>query len=208
MKNDAEESGGIPPMDPTIGWSEFALGRHIPGGKHTWFEGSEIELLERVRAGWPQRGPGAGRSDLNQVVIVSVDPTGFMSNTVRVNESTRLSASFERRQSHEEGYIRVLAEGPREEALHASVVLYSSATLLQNGGTRSGDFDWEVVCLIAGPEAEEPMDPLSMARNMLEKTGGTFCEYSAVQFAEAVWYWSTRASLNVIGARDEGELKK
>ena len=189
MKNDETGKAGI----PAIGWSDFASGRHLPGGKHTWFEGSPEELLDRVRDGWFERRPGVGRNDLGQVVIVPVDPAGFVSNTVRVDESTRLHASFERRQSHEEGYVRVLADGAREKALHASVVLYSAATLLENDGSRSGDFDWEVVCLIAGPEADEPMDPLTMARNMLEKTGGTFCEYSARQFAEAVWYWSTRA---------------
>jgi hypothetical protein len=36
-----------------------------------------------------------------------------------------------------------------------------------------------------------------MARNMLEKPGGTFCEYSAGEFAEAVWFWAGRASVHV-----------
>ena len=192
MKNDAAG----PEEVPTIGWSEFALGRHVSGGRHTWFEGSDTDLLDRVRTGWLDRRPGAGRSDLSQVVIVPVDPNGFVGNTVRVDESTGLHARFDRRQPHEEGFIQVTADGPREVVRHAAVVLYSAATLLENEGTRSGDFDWEVVCLIAGSESEEPMDPLTMARNMLEKTGGTFCEYSARQFAEAVWYWSTRANLH------------
>jgi hypothetical protein len=38
------------------------------------------------------------------------------------------------------------------------------------------------------------MDPLTMARNMLAKPGGTPCDYTAEQFAEAVWYWSRRAA--------------
>ncbi len=37
------------------------------------------------------------------------------------------------------------------------------------------------------------MDPLTMARNMLAKPGGTPCRYSADDFAESVWYWSARA---------------
>ena len=41
------------------------------------------------------------------------------------------------------------AEDDREEARFARVVLYSAATLERNGGTRSGDFDWEVVALLA-----------------------------------------------------------
>ncbi len=190
MKND-------PDTAPSLGWSDFARGRHLPGGKHTWFEGTHDELLQRVRDGWAQRRPGAGRSDLSQVVIVPVDAAGFVSSTVRVGPDTLLHARFERRQAHEEGYIRVTARGAREEARHAAVVLYSAATLLENDGTRSGDWDWEVVCLLAGPEPEEPMDPLTMARNMLEKPGGTYCAYTAEQFAEAVWYWAARAAAHV-----------
>jgi hypothetical protein len=38
------------------------------------------------------------------------------------------------------------------------------------------------------------MDPLTMARNMLRKPGGTFCAYTAEEFAAAVWYWARRAA--------------
>lgn len=190
MKND--DSAAL-----KLGWSDFAAVRHVPGGKHTWFEGTPEELLELVRAGWEYRRPGAGRSDLDKVVVVPVDPAGFVSSTVLVDGSTVLHAVFDRRQAHEEGFVRVTAEGPREEVRHASVVMYSADTLLENDGTRSGDFDWEVVCLIAGPAEVEPMDPLTMARNMLEKPGGTYCRYSAREFAESIWYWSARASVHV-----------
>ena len=190
MKND-----DIPALK--LGWSDFAARRHVPGGRHTWYEGTPEELLDLVRAGWEYRRPGAGRQDLGRVVIVPVDPAGFVSSTVRVDETTVLHACFERRQDHEDGFVRVTAEGPREEVRHASVVLYSADALLENDGVRSGDFDWEVVCLIAGPTVVEPMDPLTMARNMLEKPGGTYCRYSARDFAESVWYWSVRASVHV-----------
>ena len=190
MKND-------PDAVPTIGWSDFAAGRHLPGGKHTWFEGTAEELLVRVRENWSGRRPGAGRAGLDKVVIVPVDPAGFVSATVQVDETTPLHARFDRRQAHEEGFVRVTAEGPREPALHASVVLYSADTLEENGGTRSTDCAWEVVCLLAGPTATEPMDPLTMARNMLEKPGGTYCAYSAEEYAEAIWYWAARASAHV-----------
>jgi len=182
-----------------LGWSDFARRRHVSGGRHTWFEGGEEELLCRVLDNWQHRRPGTGRLDREKVVVVPVDPEGFVSATVLVDEQTILHAEFDRRQPHEDGFIRVTAEGPREEAEYASVVLYSAETLLENDGTRSGDYDWEVVCLIAGSRPEEPMDPLTMARNMLEKPGGTYCRYTAEQFAEAIWYWSCRASVHVPG---------
>jgi len=180
-----------------LGWSQFALGRHKPAGKHTWFEGSNEELLALTRKNWSKRRPGAGRSDLSQVVIVPVDPAGFVSTTVNVAETTVLLAVFDRRSRGEDGFVRVTAEGPREDVQFASVVFYSAATLEENNGSRSGDYDWEVVCLLAGPRADEPMDPITMARNMLEKPGGTYCAYSAEDFAESIWYWSSRATAHV-----------
>lgn len=203
MKNEAADGGK---NIPSIGWSEFARGRHLPGGKHTWFEGSDEDLLRRLQQGWPDRRPGQGRADLTQVVLVPVDSQGFVGATVLVDESTRLHAHFDRRQPGEEGFIRVTAEGVREPVLHAGVVLYSAATLQENGGTRSTDCDWEIVCLLAGPLEVEPMDPLTMARNFLEKTGGTFAEYSAREFAESIWYWSRRAGAHVeTGSRDAAD---
>ena len=50
---------------------------------------------------------------------------------MRVDEKTDLHAIFERRQPHEDGYIRVTAVGPREEVEFASVVLYSSVAAAQ-----------------------------------------------------------------------------
>jgi hypothetical protein len=188
LKND------LPGDPPEIGWSDFARGRHTPGGQHTWFAGSDGELLRRMQAGWPRRRPGQGRADLSQVVIVPVDPEGFVGATVRVDEDTPLHAHFDRRQAGEEGFIRVTAEGEREPVRHAAVVLYSARTLQENGGRRSTDCDWEIVCLLAGPAEVEPMDPLTMARNYLEKAGGTYADYSAREFAEAIWYWAARAA--------------
>ncbi len=178
----------------SIGWSDFARRRHVPGGGHAWFDGPPEELLDLVREHWPHRRPGAGRTGLDEVVVVPVPAARFVASTVWVTEDTPLQACLERRQPHEEPFIRVTADGPREPALFAAVVLYSAATLLENGGTRSGDFAWEVVSLQAGPVADEPMHPVTMARNFLQKPGGTFAPYTAQQFAEAIWYWSRRGT--------------
>ncbi len=180
-----------------LGWSDFAAGRHLPGGKHTWYEGKPEELLELVRKGWNERRPGAGRTDLSQVVLVPVPPKHFVSSTVLVQEKTVLHAHLDRRQQGEDAFIRITAEGGREKPDFAAVVMYSAATLSENQGQRSGDYDWEVVCLLAGAVEDEPMDPLTMARNMLEKPGGTFAPYTAEQFAEAIYFWSARATAHI-----------
>lgn len=180
---------------PSIGWSDFARERYLPGAGHSFFRGSEAELAALVAEHWAERRPGHGREDLSQVVIVPLPPERFACGTVKVTEETVLSAAFDRRQAHEDGYIEVSAAGDPEPALHAMVVLYSADTLLENDGARSGDWDWEIVSVQASPVADEPMRPLTMARNLLSKPGGTPCEYSAREFAEAIWYWSGRCSV-------------
>jgi hypothetical protein len=151
--------------------------------------------MELARANWEGRRPGAGRDDLDKVVLVPCPPERFACATVLVGRKTPLSARLENRQAGEDAHIRVTAAGKPEAARFADLVLYSAAALTENEGKRSGDFDWEIVAIIASPVETEPMNPLTMARNFLEKPGGTFCEYTAREFAEAVYYWSRRAGL-------------
>jgi len=179
---------------PSLAWSEFARSRHVPGGRHVWFEGDEQDLLRLVRRHWFERKPGAGRTDLEKVVVVPVPPEGFHATTVLVDESTPLLARLDRRRPHEDPFLRVTARTEPPPPRWAGVVLYSAAALTENQGERSSEADWEVVCLLAGERSDEPMDPVTMARNFLEKPGGTFAPYTARQFAEAIWYWSRRAS--------------
>jgi hypothetical protein len=191
----------MPDAVPTIAWSDFARERHQRGGRHTWFEGGEEGLLDLVSAHWRERRPGAGRQDLEHVVVVPVPPEGFHATTVAVADHTPLHAFLDRRQPGEEPFIRVTAEGDPSPPRHAGVVLYSAAALEENDGRRSSDADWEVVCLLAGEREDEPMDPVTMARNYLEKPGGTYAPYSARDFAEAIWYWSRRATRHHPGDR-------
>lgn len=190
MTSASDIGAGHPPV---IGWSDFARDRYRPGGGRSLFRGSESELIEMVLANWEQRRPGAGRATLDEVVVVPLPPDRFVCGTVRIDQDTPLHVEFQRRQPHEQGYARITAEGEPETAAFAGVVLYSADTLELGDGRRSGNYEWEIVCVLASPVPDEPMDPLTMARNMLVKPGGTPCDYSARDFAEAIWYWSTRA---------------
>lgn len=182
---------------PSLAWSEFARRRHRPGGRQTWYDGPDDQLLDLVRRHWSARQPGAGRADRHEVVVVPVPPAGFHATTVLVDADTPLRALLDRRAEAEDPFIRVTAMADPPPPRWAGVVLYSAATLLQDGGQRSSEADWEVVCLLAGDEPDAPMDPVTMARNFLRKPGGTFAPYTAEQFAEAIWYWSRRASRHV-----------
>jgi hypothetical protein len=181
---------------PKIGWSQFALDRHPPEKGHSRFTGTPEELLDLVAAHWEARQPGAGRAGLDEVVVVPVPPERFVSSTVRVDDETPLRAELTRREPEEEPVIRVLAGGRPEPARFAKVVFYASSVLLQNDGRRTTDADWEVVAVLAGAVDDEPMHPITMARNFLERPGGTYAPYTSQQFAEAIWYWSRRAKLD------------
>lgn len=181
------------PGDPSLGWSRFALERLDPSRGHSRFEGSPYVLLDRVADAWSARRPGTGRADLEHVVVVPVSTEGFVGTVVRIDEDTPLRAELHRREPEEEPVVRVLARGEPEPVKFARVVLYSKHALEENGGQRTTDADWEVVAIIAGAEEDEPMHPITMARNFLERPGGTFAPYSAEQFAEAIWHWATRA---------------
>ncbi|MEM1024859.1 MAG: DUF3228 family protein [Myxococcota bacterium] len=181
------------PGKPSLGWSQFALDRHLdPETQRRWL-GSPEALLDLVAAHWTERQPGKGRADRSQVVVVPVPAEGFVGSTVAIDERTPLRAEWHQRAEGEECVLRVRAGGEAEPARFAQIVLYSAETLLENGGRRSTEADWEVVALLAGGRPDEPMDPVTMARNFLERPGGTFAPYTAEAFAEAIWYWARHA---------------
>lgn len=177
----------------TIGWSDFARLRNCEG--HSYFTGTDEELIERVRKHWEIGHPGLGRSDRSKVMVVPVETEGFVSCTTLIDNTENLEAVVMQRQPGESSYIEVRGVGPTEPVNYARVVLYSAEALLENGGRRSTDCDWEIVALIASSVHDEPMTPLTMARNMLGMSGGTPCEYTADEFADAIWYWSHRCKV-------------
>lgn len=203
---------------PKIAISTFASGRHVKGKGYSYFDGSDDDLVQLTLTFWNRRSPGFGRNNLEQVVIVPVHPERFVGVTATLNDGMILASDITRRQPKEDPYVSTVCERQftivevktkdsevdklisaikpvPDPVLFAKVVCYSAATLLENDGKRSSDADWEIVAIIASAVDEEPMHPLAMARNFLQKEGGTFAPYTAQQFAEAIYYWSTRVSV-------------
>ena len=199
--------------DPTLGWSDFAYRRHKPGTGFSYSTWSQQAVAEMTRLFWDKREPGSGETELDRKVVVPVDPGSFVCTTALITDQMKdalvspLKAVVSRRQDGEDLFIghelkRFWAwlqriEVKPEPCNYAKVVCYSAEALLENGGTRTAQpdgliYDWEIVCVIASPVEHEPMPPLTMARNMLEKTGGTKGTYTAEEFAEAIYYWSQR----------------
>ena len=74
-------------MSPSIGWSRFAAERYLPGLGRSYYMGSPEALVALIREHWRERRPGAGRSDLSQVVVVPLPPADFVCPTVVVVSS-------------------------------------------------------------------------------------------------------------------------
>jgi len=174
-----------------IGWSKFALEQNKDNKK---FRRAPAMLPKLVAKYWKHREPGQCRKDLTQVVVVPIYERDlsclFSSSWAHINDANRIVGKRVKRQPHEDAFIDVRGTGKPLKVQFAKVVLYSRATLLENDGEVSGNFDWEIVAILVGPWENEPMTPLTMARNFLKKPGGTFAPYTAQQFAESIYFWS------------------
>jgi hypothetical protein len=200
----ATTSYGLNPVK--IGISTFAQ-KNIPEPE---------KLIRKIRANWSKREKGAGRIDHSQVVLVPIPNDGYYVRSVAISDDYLYEAFFTKRAEGEDPFIGVAATGlkprglrwllwklglvkplpiPREPAKFVKAVCYSAATIAENNGTRSGDFDWEVVAVITSSVDDEPMEPLTMARNYLQKSGGTYAPYSTTQIAESIYHWSQRVSV-------------
>ena len=198
----------------TVGWSNFALKRHKPGAGYSYsnlvYGGKQIrdEVCSLVMDNWKDAVPGDGETTLDRKVLVPVPPEGFFCpDRARIVKGMTIQAEITTRQDGEDPYVetfvyegiavlnRALIVTP---AVRVKIVCYSADALLENNGERTTVDDWEIVSLNCDDGKESPpMPPLTMARNMLEKPGGTKSEYTAQEFADAVWWHSTQKTLRV-----------
>ena len=182
----------------TIGWSDFALDRHVPKKGFSFSTLKNEQILKLVIDNWDKAIPGTGEKDLTRKILVPIPADEFFTSTTLLNESLPVSAIVTKRRSDEDPYIQNYTPAvgcEPEPANFVKIVCYSAAALAEND-ERSTDCDWEIIAIVASPVENEPMPPLTMARNMLEKKGGTKSDYTAEEFAESIYYWSLRIRIN------------
>lgn len=163
--------------------------RQTAESKYSHFAGSWDGLLRLVESNFVNAKPGYR----DGVVKVEVPAVGFFTGVTEVTGNTELKAVYEDRRRGEMPYIQVVAVGATKiPAAFVEVILYRHDVLGNDAST--SDADREIVSINARPTLEEePMTPMTMARNFLELPGGTKAEYTAEQFAEAIIYWSNHA---------------
>ena len=164
--------------------------RQTPESGYSHFEGTWADLEDMVEFHMTYN-PGAITPGYRDgVVLLELPPSYFQSAIVDLTEDTQLNANYAPRRLGEDPFIRVSAKSKKQEAKHASVVLYRHDVLEENN-ERETNAEWEIVAIKARvTEEEEPMDPYTMARNFLHLKGGTKGDFTAEQFAKSIVYWN------------------
>jgi len=178
-----------------IAWSNFAIKRHKKGTGNSFFNISYTEVIQRVLDSWDKKYPGQGETGLDRKVVVPINPKGFFVSLAPLVDGMPLRAEVVRRQPHEDPYVETYIETKDAErlgilpfpAIFCNIVCYSAEALLENDGERTTEQEWEIVAVLASHKEKESMLPLTMARNFLEKSGGTKSIYTAEEFAVSIY---------------------
>lgn len=167
-----------------IGVSNFVK-RQTKNSSHGYFDGSWEELVKLVSDNFDKQIPGYRPG----VILVPVPPERFYTSMCKLDENSILETTFEKRWEGEEPVLKtVVVNGKKSPAKFVKIVLYSHEVLKETN-EQSTDDEWEIISINASLVENEPMHPMTMARNMLQKAGGTKGEYTGQQFAEALWFW-------------------
>lgn len=184
---------------PTIGWSHFAANRHKKGTGFSYSLFSNYQVACMTATNFPNAKRGQGETAWNRKLVVPLprhDLSDFICSTCLLTEDMVVEAEVTKRQEGEDLFVSSFTrDGVSERAEFVNVVIYSSEALLENDGERTTDCDWEIVALLCSPVENEPMHPLALARNFLNKPGGTKSTYTAEELAKSIYYWSQRINV-------------
>lgn len=202
----------------------FAMTLHSLAERHTPdSEFSHLDMLDRHGALRPREqadtllchlatqalSQGAyERSPVPSCILVNIRPFcasyEFRSPIVPIEYAVRRGATFHTdtqiRQLQEASTLHTvayLADPTHSKALARSVQL----VLYTHDESPLGDRDpmslqWHIVSINAHiTDGPAPQHPTSMARNQLEKVGGSKATYTSDDWAHSVWFWSTHCHI-------------
>lgn len=186
---------------PQIAINPFVR-RQTPDSRFSHWEFSEEELVDRILA----RFEDAVAGYRDGVVLVPVEPDGVFSSTCILRPGDVLRGVYESRREGEEPRKSVYVEGGQKTpARRVDVVLYSSATLAEDGNNTlpPEEGNWEVISVNArASEEDEPISPGTLMYNHFHVAGsddgGTSTKLSNDEFValleKGFRYWSNKAN--------------
>lgn len=186
-------------MKPTIAVSPFVR-RQTPESRFSHFAGTWEDLLAMVEANFDRAVPGY-RSD---VCLVPVDPKGFFSGTVLLQDGDKFAGVYAPRQPGEQPRKQTgVVGGQKIPAKRVQIVLYAHAVLAEND-EQSCDADWEIISVNATPtDEDEPMPVGTLLHNHFHvagsNDGGTTTGMSDAEFIAALRksfdYWKDKGTV-------------
>ena len=187
-----EEKLNMDKNNPTIVCNSFVK-RQTKSSKFSHFDGSWEELEQLTKDNFAKATPGYKPG----VLLVPVPADRFKSGVVEINPETQFHVAYAPRREGEDPYLQIAAKGGnKSQAKYVNIVLYSHDVLAENNENDT-DADYEIISINARPtEGEEPLPPITMARNMAGLVGGTKASYTAEQFVESILYWNKRAMIH------------
>jgi hypothetical protein len=164
--------------------------RQTKESEFSHYEGTMEEVAEMAAYKLSQMD----ESELKPVMAIRVGHPGFFSGIVILKEGDEVTADYKARREGETPFKRVLAvDAEKAPAQHVELIVYSHEAL-DKDGEASSTADYELVSINARcTEEEEPPTPETMARNFLDREGGTKREYTAEEFARSIEYWADKA---------------
>lgn len=184
---------------PLVGVIDFAR-RQTPESKYNHFDGGWEELVSLVNDHWEHRRISPHNPDVSLVPMPASLLPRFFTSIVTITPDTPLKATFAPRAEGEAPFVQISAPGfAKGHAKRVEIIVYSHKILAADGDAPEPQTAEHYIVSINAytSEDEEPIHPMTMARNLLGLKGGTQppIPYTAEEFAQAIVYWGQHARL-------------
>jgi len=177
----------------------FCSDRQTADSPLTHWEISNTRLVELAEAELEAGRTKAGYRD--GVVLVSVDPAGFKTGVVELNDGDQLVGEYSSRREGETPRISIYVAGDKgkQNAKMVEVVLYRHDVLAENNENET-DAEWEIVSVNGHPTPEPaPIAPNTLMHNHFGSDGGSNTNMTAQEFEaamkESFEYWKNKGMM-------------
>ena len=179
--------------------NSFCSNRQTEDSPLTHWEISNTRLVELATAELESGRTKAGYRD--GVVLVSVDPAGFKTGIVELNDGDQLVGEYKSRREGEAARISIYVAGDKgkQPAKMVEVVLYRHDVLAENNENET-DSEWEIVSVNGHPTPEPaPIAPNTLMHNHFGSDGGSNTNMTAEEFEaamkESFEYWKNKGMM-------------
>lgn len=168
--------------------------RQTPQSGFSHWEISDEDFLARLHRNFDKAKPGYR----DGVCLVPVEPEGFFSGIVQLQEGDKLVGEYVARKAGEDPRKSSYSlTGKKIPAVSVYIVLYRHDVLAENNENET-DAEWEVVSVNASPTKDEPPIPVgALIANHLGLSGGTSTKMSDFVFVtllrQSVEFWKDKA---------------